>query len=95
LRTTAPLSLAALLTGRERQFLGPHAGGSPQRHYLYAWGVAWYLTFHENLLASDRLPEYVALGADEQDAIARFERLTGRPLAEFEGKWRAAMLEQK
>jgi hypothetical protein len=94
LKTAAPLSLAELLTARERQFLGPHAGGSPQRHYLYAWGVAWYLTFHENLLASDRLTEYVALRADEQDAIARFERLTARPLAEFEQVWRAAMLAQ-
>jgi len=62
---------------------------------LYAWGLAWYLTFHENLLASDRLSEYVAAQAKDQDAIARFERLTGRPLAEFEKAWRAAMLEQR
>ncbi len=95
LKTAAPLSLAQVLTARERQFLGPHAGGSPQRHYLYAWGLAWYLTFHENLLASDRLSGYVAAEADEQDAIARFERLTGRPLAEFEKAWRTAMLEQR
>jgi hypothetical protein len=93
LKTAAPLSLAQVLTARERQFLGPHAGGSPQRHYLYAWGLAWYLTFEGNLLASERLNEYVANSAQEIDPIARFERLTGRPLAEFETAWRTAMLE--
>jgi hypothetical protein len=83
-----------VLTAREQQFLGPHAGGAPQRHYLYAWGLAWYLTFHENLLVSARLSEYVAGDARQADAVARFEQLTGRPLAEFEQAWRTAMLGQ-
>jgi hypothetical protein len=94
LQSAAPLPLARVLTAREQQFLGPHAGGAPQRHYLYAWGLAWYLTFHENLLVSARLSEYVAGDARQADAVARFEQLTGRPLAEFEQAWRTAMLGQ-
>jgi hypothetical protein len=93
LKSAAPLSLKQLLSAQERQFLGPHVGGSPQRHYLHAWGVAWYLVFHDNLLASSQLTEYVARGDGDADRISRFERLVGRPLAKFENDWRAAMLE--
>jgi len=83
-----------LLTASERQFLGPHAGATPQRHYLYAWGLAHYLTFRHNLLASGRLDQYVTQESQRLDSIARFEALTGQPLAEFESAWRAAMLEK-
>ena len=88
-----PLPLAQLLMASERQFLGPHAGGTPQRHYLYAWGLAHYLTFHHNLLATGKLDKYVAQSSRELNPIARFESLTGQPLGEFESAWRAAMLE--
>ena len=86
-----PLPLAQLLTAQEREFLGPHGTESSQRHYLYAWGLAHYLTFHESLLASPRLGEYVTSAAQRMDPIERFEKLAGRPLAEFERQWRAAM----
>jgi len=89
-----PLPLAQLLTASERQFLGPHAGAAPQRHYLYAWGLAHYLTFRHNLLASGRLDQYVAQESQRLDPIARFEQLAGQPIAEFEAAWRAAMLEK-
>jgi Protein of unknown function (DUF1570) len=88
-----PLALAQILTASEREFLGPHAGAAPQRHYLYAWGLAHYLTFHHNLLASTRLDDYVAQSSARLNPIARFEQLAGRPLTEFEAVWRAAMLE--
>lgn len=86
-----PLRLAQLLTAQEREFLGPHGDTSSQRHYLYAWGVAYYLAFQENLLATKRLDEYVAPAAEQLDPIARFERLANQPLPQFEERWRAAM----
>jgi hypothetical protein len=86
-----PLPLAHLLTAQEREFLGPHGDSSSQRHYLYAWGLAWYLAFDENLLATSRLDDYVAPSAQELEPIARFERLVGGSLPEFERKWREAV----
>jgi hypothetical protein len=88
-----PLSLAHVLSAEEREFLGPHSSSSSQRHYLYAWGLAHYIAFEQNLLASPRLDEYVASSARQLDPIIRFEKLIGQPLAEFEKRWRAAMLD--
>jgi hypothetical protein len=95
LNSGQPLALAQVLTADQRQFLGPHAGDAPQRHYLYAWGLAFYLTFHENLLDSPRLDAYVSQDAQNLGPIARFEQLTGMPLPEFQTRWRAAMLEAR
>jgi hypothetical protein len=92
LASPRPLPLAQVLAANEREFLGPHASGTPERQYLYAWGLAHYLVFHENLLASGRLDAYVAPQAQRLDPIARFEQLTGRRLPEFEKSWREAML---
>jgi hypothetical protein len=86
-----PLPLAQLLTAQEREFLGPHGDTSSQRHYLYAWGLAYFLAFDEALLASPRLDEFVAQDAQRRDPIARFERLVNQPLAQFEQRWRAAI----
>ena len=86
-----PLPLAQLLTAQEREFLGPHSDTSAQRHYLYAWGLAYFLAFDENLLATPRLDEYVAQDAKRLDPIARFERLVNQPLPKFEARWREAM----
>jgi hypothetical protein len=86
-----PLPLAQLLTAEEREFLGPHAAETSHRHYLYAWGLAHYLTFHEGLLASPRLDDYLEGPAQRVDPIARFEKLVGQPLADFERQWRAGM----
>ena len=86
-----PLSLAQLLTAQEREFLGPHGDTSSQRHYLYAWGLAYFLAFDENLLATPRMDDYVAQDAKRLEPIARFERLVNQPLPKFEQRWREAM----
>jgi hypothetical protein len=93
LTSERPLPLAQLLTASDRQFLGPHGDATPERHYLYAWGLAHYLTFHHNLLAAGKLDEYVAANSRDLNPLARFEALTGQPLARFEQAWRQAMLE--
>jgi hypothetical protein len=43
----SPLALADLLTADPSQFLVPHdaSGETSERHYLYAWGLAYYLAF--------------------------------------------------
>jgi hypothetical protein len=86
-----PLPLAQLLTAQERAFLGPHGDVSSQRHYLYAWGLAYHLAFHQGVLATPRLDAYVAAPAAELDPISRFERLVDQPLPEFERQWRQAI----
>ena len=95
LATGQPLSLSRLLVAEEREFLGPHGSEAPQRHYLYSWGLAYYLAFQENLLSSGRLDEFVSLAAEKSDPLARFEKLTGQPLGQFEPQWRQAMLKMK
>jgi len=95
LSSPRPLSLAQLLTAGDRQFLGPHGDTTPERHYLYAWGLAHYLTFHHNLLSRGKLDEYVAAKSRELPPLARFEALTGQPLDRFEQAWRQAMLENR
>ncbi|HEX5104233.1 MAG TPA: DUF1570 domain-containing protein [Pirellulaceae bacterium] len=89
-----PLPLAQLLTAQEREFLGPHGDTSSQRHYLYAWGLAYYLAFDENLLGTPRFDAYVAGEAKGLDPIVRFERLVNAPLPQFERRWREAMAVQ-
>ena len=90
-----PLSLTQLLAAQEREFLGPHAADEPKRHYLYSWGLAYYLAFHEDLLDSGRLDDYVADSARQLEPTRRFEKVIGRRLAEFEPMWRQAMLRMK
>jgi hypothetical protein len=89
--SSQPLPLAEVLHAQEREFLGPHGNASSQRHYLYAWGLAYYLAFDHGLLGTRRLDEYVASSAEEADPILRFEKLVGQPLTEFERQWRSVM----
>lgn len=86
-----PLPLAQLLTAQEREFLGSHEGSSSQRHYLYAWGLAYHLAFQENLLGTGRLDQYVSPVAQKLSPLARFESLVKQPLPKFEQRWREAM----
>ena len=88
---TQPLPLAQLLTAQEREFLGPHGDGSSQRHYLYAWGLAYHLAFQENLLGTARLDQYVTPAAQKLSPVARFEGLVNQPLPSFEQRWREAI----
>jgi hypothetical protein len=90
LRGDDPLPLARLLAADGRQFVKTHGSENTDRYYLYAWGVAWYLTFEFDLLQNERLEKYAA--AETTEPIKRFEQLTKQPLAKFEPAWRAAML---
>jgi hypothetical protein len=89
-----PLTIQDVLTADERAFLAAHAGGGAERQYLYSWGLAWYLTFEENLLG--RTEVYRVLAEPQQSNPATsFARLVNRPLAKFESTWREAMLALK
>jgi hypothetical protein len=95
LRGKRPLRLADLLRARQEAFLVMHGPdrASSSRHYLYSWGVVYYLTVHRSLLTRQALDQYVDRRADRQDLIKRFERLVGMPLEKFEREWRAEILE--
>jgi hypothetical protein len=76
-------------------FLVPHRGGgtTSARHYLYSWGLAYYLTFELGLLETEALDHYVAAEARDLPPMDRFERLVHMPLEQFEPAWRRYMLE--
>lgn len=86
-----PLPLADLLTAEEKAFLVTHADGSSRRHYLYSWGLAFYLAFHRGSLGTADFERYIRPDDESLSPIVRFERLVGEPLAEFEKRWRAEM----
>jgi len=85
-----PLALTELLAADQQSFLVAHDTSSEQsnRHYSYAWGLVYYLTFEKDLLDSPALLRYVAPDAKTIPPVARFEGLVGMPLAQFEKAWR-------
>jgi hypothetical protein len=89
LDTTREPVIAGLVTAGERQFVVGH--GTPtatsRRAYLLAWGVAFDLVLGAPGLSSSALAA-AAAGGDDQ---ARFERLVGMPLADYEAAWRIRM----
>jgi hypothetical protein len=89
------LSLARLLGAGAGDFLvGPHASSaSSHRHYDYAWGLVYYLTFQKQLLGSPALDSYVDGDAEKLSPVARFETLVKTPLADFEKAWHHYILE--
>jgi hypothetical protein len=91
LRGEKPLPLSQLLVADGRQFVKTHGNESTDRNYLYAWGLAWYLTFEFDLLHDNRLEAFVAVAPEKP--VQRFETLVGQPLGKFEPQWRAAMLQ--
>jgi len=97
LRGDRPLSLRELLSYGSNTFLGVHDKSEElaSRAYDYSWGLAYYLAFDGGGLDSPEFQRYLSLEAAKQDPITRFEALVGMPLAEFEAKWRAAMLKQQ
>lgn len=97
LRSERPLPLASLLTAEQSAFLVPHRGGgdTSARHYLYSWGLAYYLTFERSLLGTHALDQYVSLEAAKLPPVDRFEQLTGAPLDVLEAQWRETMLKLK
>ncbi len=89
-----PVPLAELLTADANQFISTHRSDAAQasRLYLYSWGLAYFLTFEQPLLGTQKLEDYVRLDAGDQSPIERFETLVGTPLEEFEQRWRGVML---
>jgi hypothetical protein len=97
LQSVEPLSLADILTANGSQFLVFHPGGeaASQRYYLYSWGLAYYLAFRQPVLETAALDRYVDRAAASSAPVARFEKLVGMPLKQFEARWRAEMLRMK
>jgi hypothetical protein len=93
LKGNKPLALAELLSDDESLIAAHRTQRGTQRRYLYAWGLAYYLAFHQGQLNSPGFEEYVTRGAADASPIQRFERWTKRSLADFESQWRRDMLE--
>ncbi len=91
LQESATGGIAKLLNAPDDQFLTLHEGDAGHRLYLYAWGLAWYLIYNQNLLYGDRLDRYV-INPDGREPVARFKALIEMPLDEFETAWRHALL---
>lgn len=94
----SPLPLADFLNRENAPFLEGHTRDSQQaaeRTYAYAWGLAWYLAFHEQKLASTALDGYVSADSEKLSPLERFEKLTGQKLPRFEQDWRRAILDAK
>ncbi len=81
-----PLPLADLLRADDNRFLVLHSDGAhaSARHYLYAWGLAYYLTFRQPILESAALDHYVDHSAAAEAPLRRFEHLVGQSLPGFE-----------
>ncbi len=88
----SPLAIQEFVTANDRPFTTAHADFETEQYYLYAWGVAYYLTFQYNVLAGSQLDDYVAPWSDTDDPLVRFERLVGMPCQEFDAEWRRHML---
>jgi len=97
LKGADPLPLAELLSAGASEFLPAHRGAADgaSRLYAYSWGLAYFLTFERPVLGTKAFDEFVNPAAGNQPPKARFEKLVGMPLAEFETRWRASMLELK
>jgi len=85
------LAIADLLTAEENEFLAIHDSEAGRRHYLYCWGLAYYMAFENSLLTGARMAQYVANEGD-YGPTARFIRLVNKPFEKFEKQWQAAML---
>lgn len=109
LRGANSLSLKDVLTAPVEQFGTGHGvmdvdvtTQTSSRLYLYSWGLAYYLTFHRQLLGSSAMDDYMAgsesgegRADDPSDEIERFEKLVGSSLDEFEAKWKKAMAAER
>ena len=88
LNSSDPLPLARLLVAEERTFAGDHGGRASERHYLYAWGLSYYLVTEKNLLGSPTLDDFVSPQSASLSPTARLENLVHQPLGQFETQWR-------
>ncbi|MFM8497548.1 MAG: hypothetical protein ACKOEM_18810 [Planctomycetia bacterium] len=90
LETTREPLLAVLVTDSERQFVVGHGtpAATSRRAYLLAWGVAYDLVLGAPVLSARSLAAATEGGGE----LARFEKLVGMPLADYEATWRTRML---
>lgn len=86
-----PGVLAPLVAGDEAQFVvgRGHAAATSREAYLLAWGLAYDLALGAPVLSASSIR---SLAASTDDGAARFGRLVGMPLADFETGWRGRML---
>ncbi len=85
------LAVVDVLTAEENEFLASHESDTAQRHYLYAWGLAYHMAFESRLLTGKAMDLYVA-NKRNYGPMARFVRLVNTPLQKFDKQWQAAML---
>ena len=93
LKSRQPLSLAELLNAPAESFLGIHGTAQDEtaRHYLYSWGLSYYLTFGRGPVSQAALERYVHPGGNTPP-VARFINFTGQSLDEFERSWHQYVL---
>ncbi len=99
LASAQPWPLARMLAAEDAAFTARHAADDTDKHYLYAWGVAYYLAFERDLLGGEALSRYVRSRQDStadhaaaSPAVGRFELLVDDDLEHFEQRWREYML---
>jgi len=95
LRGENPPRLAELLTAPTADFIAGHQRAAAHAGQLYrtSWGLAWYVTFERQLLATPAMEAYLRRDDASTRPIERFEKLVGQPLPQFEAQWRLRMLE--
>lgn len=92
LREAAPLRLVDLLSADDAPFVASHESDhrATKRHYLHAWGLAYYLIFGPARLDPAKLEQ---LADRDATSAQHLETLLGKPLDTIERDWRKAMLE--
>ncbi len=91
-REAARLPLVDLLAADEAPFVASHESDhrAAKRHYLHAWGFAYYLIFGPARLDLDKIER---LASRDATSAQHLEELLGKPLDQIERDWRKAMLE--
>ena len=94
LKAEDPLSLVAVLTAPEEQFLVQHADVARRTKglYLFSWGLAYYLMFDLKVLDSEALDQYLSTNGRAAHPVVRFESFVGMTMEAFEAEWREAIL---
>jgi len=94
LRGPNPPRLADLLTAPTADYVAGHQQAADvSQLYRASWGLAWYVTFERQLLATPAMEAYLRRDGASPPPIERFEKLVGQPLSQFEAQWRTRMLE--
>lgn len=94
LRGAQPLALAELVRADAQRFLNAASDRTAQRYYLYAWGLAYYVTFEGNRWQPGVIQAFLK-NADDVEPGARLAQLVAMPIDQFEPLWRAAILAMK